>query len=130
MLFVPIGRDNKGLMTPLRILIAEDDALIAMYLAQILVGMGHEICATTPDRAETISAAALHAPDLMIVDDGLRDGSGVLAVAEILKSGFVPHIFATGDCYRVLKADPQAIVLQKPFSAEALIRAIERASVV
>jgi len=114
-------------MTPLRIIIAEDDAIIAMYLAEILVGMGHEICATTHNQTETVLAAALHAPDLMIVDDGLREGSGVLAVAEILKAGFVPHIFATGDCYRVLKADPQAIVLQKPFVAHELTRAIERA---
>jgi CheY-like chemotaxis protein len=119
----PVRTDRPGrkeTMTPLRILIAEDDAVIAMYLSQILVAMGHEICASTREQAETVMAAALHAPDLMIVDEGLRDGSGVLAMAEILKTGFVRHIFATGDCYRVLKAEPQAVVLQKPFSTEAL----------
>jgi DNA-binding response OmpR family regulator len=114
-------------MVPLRILIAEDDKVIAMYLAQILLGMGHEICALTRDQAETVAAAALHAPDLMIVDEELSEGSGILAVTEILKAGFVRHIFATGDFYRVLKAEPQAIVLQKPFNIKALTRAIERA---
>jgi CheY-like chemotaxis protein len=113
-------------MIPLRILIAEDDKVIAMYLEQILLGMGHEICALTRDQAETVAAAALHAPDLMIVDEELSEGSGILAVTEILKAGFVRHIFATGDFYRVLKAEPQAIVLQKPFNIKDLTRAIER----
>ena len=114
-------------MKPIRILIAEDDMLIAMFLTDLLTMMGHVICATTCDQDETVAAAAEHAPDLLIVDDGLREGSGISAVDEILKTGFVPHIFATGDCYRVLKHRPTAIVLQKPFSTDAIIRAIERA---
>ncbi len=114
-------------MTAVRILIAEDDAMIAMFLEDLLVAMGHEVCAITYDQSETIAAAAQHGPDLMIVDDGLREGSGVLAVAEILKSGFVPHIFATGNFYRVLNHNPDAIVLQKPYNAQALVGAIDRA---
>ena len=114
-------------MKPVRILIAEDDVLIAMFLEELLDAMGHEVCAVVGDQAEVVAAAAQHAPDVMIVDEGLREGSGIAAVSEILKTGFVPHIFATGDCYRVLIHDPEAIVLQKPYTAQALIRAIERA---
>ena len=114
-------------MKSVRILIAEDDGIIAFCLEELLGGMGYQICAIASDETETIAAAALHAPSLMIVDEGLRDGSGIAAVTEILKTGFVPHIFATGDCYRVLAQDPDAIVLQKPYTAQALSRAIERA---
>ena len=114
-------------MRPVRILIAEDDCLIAMFLEELLEAMGHEVCAVVCDQAAVIGAAAMHAPDLMIVDDGLRDGSGILAVVEILKSGFIPHIFATGNSHRVLGHNPDAIVLQKPYTAQALSRAIERA---
>lgn len=114
-------------MKAVRILIAEDDAMIAMFMADLLVAMGYEVCAITCDESETVAGVAHHAPDLMIVDEGLLDGSGTSAVDEILKTGFVPHIFATGDCNRVLKHDPNAIVLQKPFNAHALLRAIKRA---
>ncbi|MEO9131258.1 MAG: response regulator [Sphingomonas sp.] len=114
-------------MTVLRILVAEDDAMIAMFLSDLLEVLGHKICALTDTEAGTVAAALLHRPDLMIIDEGLRDGSGIAAVQNIETTLPVPHIFATGDCYRVLSAEPHAIVLQKPFNAPALIGAIERA---
>jgi DNA-binding response OmpR family regulator len=114
-------------MTPLRILIAEDDAMIAILLSDVLAAMGHEVCAVTETESDTIAAALLYKPDLMIVDEGLRDGSGIAAVAEIGLTKLMPHIFATSDCYRVLKAQPKSIVLQKPFDVQTLVRAIERA---
>ena len=114
-------------MTAIRTLIAEDDFMIAMFLEELLVAMGHEVCAVVADQAATVAAAKEHSPDLMIVDEGLRQGSGIDAVAEILQTRFVPHIFATGDCFRVLAHNPDAIVLQKPYTANALTRAIEQA---
>ena len=114
-------------MNPVRILIAEDDALIAMSLEELLEAMGHEVCAVVCDQAEVVAAAAEHRPDLMIVDDGLREGNGIAAVIEILKIKFIPHIFSTGNDRRVLSYNPDAIVLQKPYSVQALNRAIERA---
>ena len=114
-------------MVAIRILIAEDDFLIAMFLEELLVAMGHQVCAVVADQAATVAAAMEHVPDLMIVDEGLREGSGIEAVAEILETRFVPHIFATGNCSRVLAQCPDAIVLQKPYTANALTRAIEQA---
>lgn len=75
-------------MTPLRILIAEDDAMIALLLSDLLAAMGHAICAVTDTHIGTVAAASLHKPDLMIVDEGLRDGSGSAAVAEVSLTGF------------------------------------------
>ena len=114
-------------MKPVRILIAVDDVLIAMFLEELLDAMGHEVCAAVSNQAQVVAAAAQQSPDLMIVDERLREGSGFAAVVEVLKTGFVPHIYATGDWYRVLAHNPEAIVLQKPYTAQALSRAIERA---
>jgi DNA-binding response OmpR family regulator len=114
-------------MEALRILVAEDDAMIAMFLSDLLEVIGHEVCVLADTEATTVAGALLHRPDLMIVDEGLRDGSGIAAVQAIEMTFRVPYIFATGDCYRVLRAEPGAIILQKPFNAPALIRAIERA---
>lgn len=114
-------------MPALRILIFEDDAMIAMFLSDLLEALGHRVCATTETEAETVAAALLHMPDLMIIDASLRGGSGIAAAEEIAITLSVPLIFATGDCYRVLRTEPNAIVLQKPFNAPTLLRAIERA---
>ena len=114
-------------MKPVRILIAEDDAMIAMFLEELLEAMGYEVCAVVSDQSEVIAAAAQHAPNLMIVDEGLREGSGTAAVVEILKTGFIPHIFSTGNERQVLRHNPDAIVLQKPYTGQALDQAIERA---
>jgi DNA-binding NtrC family response regulator len=124
----PSPSDHDIRMTALRILIAEDDAIIAMSLSDLLEVLGHTICAVTDTEAATVAAALLHNPDLMIVDEGLRNGSGIIAVQDIEMTLPMPHIFATGDIYRVLKAEPNAIVLQKPYQITALLRAIERAT--
>ena len=53
----------------LRVLIVEDEAMIAMMLAEVLRELGHEVCATEATEAGAVAAAARHKPDLMIVDD-------------------------------------------------------------
>jgi DNA-binding response OmpR family regulator len=115
-------------MDRLRILIAEDDPLIAMFLGDVLADMGHEVCATECTQDETVAAAARCSPDLMIVDARLGDGSGVLAVDEILKSGFIPHVFTSGDRDVLRELESRAIVIEKPFHEPQLARAVRIAT--
>jgi CheY-like chemotaxis protein len=115
------------LMKPLRVLVIEDDALIAMLLAEVLKGMGHEVCATAATEAEAVIAAKRHRPDLMIVDAGLGHGSGVAAVNEILRAGPIPYLFVSGDAGRVQARKPGAVVVRKPFREAELVRAIDLA---
>ena len=49
-------------MKALRVLVIEDDALIAMLLAELLAGMGHDVCATAATEAEAVIAAARSKP--------------------------------------------------------------------
>jgi two-component system, response regulator PdtaR len=84
----------------LRVLIVEDEAMIAMLLAEVLTGLGHEVCATEATEAGAVAAAARHQPELMIVDDELRRGNGIAAVEQITRSGFIPHVFVTGKSLR------------------------------
>ena len=114
-------------MNMLRVLVVEDDAMIAMLLAETLADLGHAVCAIAATEADAVAAAALEQPGLMIVDAGLSEGDGVSAVATILLAGFVPHVFVTGDPLRVRALCPGAIVLQKPFFEPELVHAIERA---
>lgn len=112
-------------MKALRVLVVEDDAVIGMLLAEMLVGLGHDVCAIEATEADAVTAAAHHRPDLMIVDAQLGEGSGVSAVEEILRTGPVPHVFISGA--RVQAPRPGAVVLQKPFLEGDLLRAMQRA---
>jgi len=114
-------------MKALRVLIAEDDALIAMLLADLLAGMGHEVCATAATQADAVTAAIQNRPDLMIVDAGLGRGSGVAAIEEILRAGPVAHVFVSGDPGRIQALKPDAVVVRKPFRQAELVRAIATA---
>jgi two-component system, response regulator PdtaR len=42
-------------MKALRILVVEDDALIAMLLAELLAGLGHNVCATAATEAHAVT---------------------------------------------------------------------------
>ncbi len=114
-------------MKGLRILIAEDDALIGLLLAEVLEELGHDICAIEATEVDVVVAAIRCRPDLMIVDVRLGDGSGISAVDEIIRSGFVPHIFVTGDTMSVAVRGLGSVVIEKPFHEPELIAAIQRA---
>jgi CheY-like chemotaxis protein len=114
-------------MQALRVLIAEDDAMIGLLLAELVAGMGHEVCATATTEAGAVTAAARYRPDLMIVDGRLREGSGVSAVEEILRAGPLAHVFVTGDPGQIKTRRPAAVIVRKPFRAVELVRAIDLA---
>jgi two-component system, response regulator PdtaR len=114
-------------MKALRTLIVEDDAVIGGLLAETLEGLGHTVCAVEINVARAVAAASHWSPDLMIVDVGLGEASGISAVKEILRSRFVPHVFVTGSEVRCMPLGPETIVIQKPFGVSDLERAIQSA---
>ena len=111
----------------LRVLVVEDDRVIALLLAETVKNLGHSVCAIAATEAEAVALAQTHQPDLMIVDAGLRDGDGVAAVDTILKTRFVAHLFVTGDARKVRSLHPDAIILEKPFFESELVLAIKQA---
>jgi DNA-binding NtrC family response regulator len=114
-------------MKQLRILVVEDDALLGILLGEILVEMGHRVCAVTGTVAGAVSGAAQHKPELLIVDAWLRDGSGLSAVKKICETGYVPHPFASGDISFIKTQRPDAVMIQKPYHVADLFIAIEQA---
>ena len=114
-------------MKALRILLIEDDAMIAMLLADMFATMGCDVCAIEATEAGAVAAAVRCRPDLMIVDARLGDESGVSAVEEILRTGFVPHVFISGDISTIRALKPGAVAILKPFDESDLVRAIQRA---
>lgn len=108
-----------------RVLILEDEGIIAILLARVLANMGHNVAAIVGSVADALVAADRSRPDLMIVDARLRDGSGISAVREIIRTGFVPHIFVSGDSCRAHAVWPGSVALEKPYRDTELAQAIQ-----
>jgi CheY-like chemotaxis protein len=115
------------MQTMLRVLVVEDDAIIASLLAETVEGLGHSVCAIATTQDEAVAQALTCQPDLMIVDASLTEGSGVAAVDTILQMRFVPYLFVTGNGRQVRALHPEAVILEKPFFLPELVRAIEKA---
>lgn len=119
--------ENKTPILAQRVLVIEDDGIIGMLYEDLLAEMGHGMCAIAMTGSQAVAAATKHKPDLIIADASLRDGNGVDAVKEILRSRFVPHLFVSGDPSGVRNLMPGAIIVQKPFLDSDLSRAIQKA---
>jgi CheY-like chemotaxis protein len=113
-----------------RVLIIEDDPLIAMDIAQIVREMGHTVCGTAARKDEAIAVALKTTPGLVLADIQLKDGdTGVETVQELLKSIDVPVVFVTGYPEKLLtgeRTEPTFLVT-KPFNPETLKAAIGQA---
>ena len=112
---------------PLRMVIVEDDALIGMYLEDLLSVMGHDVCAIARTEADAVAAAMRCQPQLMIVDNALDKGSGVAAMRQILAHSFVPHFYVTGNAFAISRIVEDAIIISKPFNLQDLRAAIRQA---
>lgn len=114
-------------MNALRTLVVEDDAIIGGLLAETLEGLGHTVCAVESNVANAAAAASHWRPDLMIVDVGQGEATGIAAVKEILQSRLVPHVLITGEAVRGMPLGPDTVFIQKPFRVSDLEQAIQRA---
>lgn len=114
-----------------RVMVIEDEAIIAMDLADIVAGIGHRVTGIARTRAEAVTLAAKQRPDLILSDIQLADASsGIDAVNDILKQiGPVPVIFITAFPKLLLtgeKPEP-AFLITKPFSEEQVRSAVSQA---
>ena len=107
-----------------RILIVEDEPLIAFDTEHALVESGYEIVATVDSVAAAMETVAEHSIDLALVDLGLTDGGNGVEVAAAARREGVHVLFVTGRCPR--GAESLGIgCLEKPFSQKDLRAAIE-----
>lgn len=102
-------------MCKLRILVVEDESMIAMMIEDIVNDLGHEVGAVVSRLQDALATARSGQFDLAIIDVNL-DGQPSYPIADILAERGVPFIFATG--YGAKGLDPKyanAPVLTKPF---------------
>ncbi len=109
-----------------KILIVEDDAVIALNIKSILEEKGYEICAIATSADEAIDAAVQQIPDLILIDILLRGGKDGIDAAEEIKGKIdSPVIYVTAfsdekTLDRLKKTGPYGYIT-KPISSTELL---------
>jgi CheY-like chemotaxis protein/DNA-directed RNA polymerase specialized sigma24 family protein len=113
-----------------RVLIIEDEPIIAMDIEAITRDLGHDVVGIAVTRDEAVAMARSTGPGLVLADIQLADdSSGVDAVADILAEMTVPVIFITAFPERLLtgqRPEP-TFLITKPFQEATLKAAIAQA---
>jgi CheY-like chemotaxis protein len=111
-----------------RVLLVEDEAMIALLLEDMLSDLGCEVVGPAYAFESAMELAASDTPiDVAILDVNLA-GRPVFEVADTLKARGVPIVFSSGYGASGLRAaDRNAPVLPKPFKLQDLAAALRRA---
>ena len=114
-----------------RVVIAEDETLIRMDLAEMLGEEGYDVVGQAGDGARAIELAEQLRPDLVIVDVKMPVLDGIAAAERIAGQRIAPVVILTAFSQRELverARDAGAMAyLVKPFSKSDLVPAIEMA---
>lgn len=106
-----------------RVLIIEDEPIIALDLESLVTELGHTVVASATTRDQAVRAAIAHKPGLILADINLGEGgSGIDAVNDILASFEVPVIFITAYPEKLLTGErPEpTYLIAKPFLPETV----------
>ena len=116
--------------THARVLIIEDEPMIAMDIETIVRDLGHEVTGVAVTRDEAVALAREDRPGLVLADIQLADdSSGIDAVKDILAEFEVPVIFITAFPERLLTGErPEpTFLITKPFQRSTVKAAISQA---
>jgi Response regulator containing CheY-like receiver, AAA-type ATPase, and DNA-binding domains len=106
-----------------RVLIIEDEPIIAMDIQALVEGCGHTVVGIAASEDEAVAIAEAEKPGLVLADINLgAGGDGTAAVARILERHHTPVIFVTAYPERLLtgEAVEPAFVITKPFDPTTL----------
>ena len=111
---------------PERILIVEDEPLIAMMLEDFLDTLGKKLVGTADNIADALLLIAAGGIDAVILDVNLRGGEKSWPIANALAEQGVPFVLATGGSHdSVAKEHRGRPTLPKPFTMGAVAKSLE-----
>jgi DNA-binding response OmpR family regulator len=111
----------------LKVMIAEDDLMMADMLEDVLVGNGYEVCGIARTVAKGVELAERHKPDLAVLDLRLAEGGLATEIVALLKRpDGLGILYATGNATQInlTKANGDAW-LGKPYLAADIIRGLK-----
>jgi CheY-like chemotaxis protein len=111
----------------LKVLIAEDDLMIADMAEEILVKAGYEVCGIARTVAKAVELARHHNPDLAVIDLRLAEGGfGTEIAAQLSDLPQLGILYASGNMlHAVLTTTDGHACLAKPYRSADLLRGLE-----
>lgn len=113
-----------------KVMIIEDEAIIAIDLEGIITDLGHAVTGVARTRDASVNLAGRTTPDLILSDIQLADNSsGIDAIDDIMKDLTVPVIFITAFPERLLSGEKHepAFLISKPYTEEQVRVAVSQA---
>jgi CheY-like chemotaxis protein/DNA-directed RNA polymerase specialized sigma24 family protein len=113
-----------------KVLIIEDEPVIALELKSIVESLGHNVVGTADREKEAVAIADRASPNLVLADIQLRgEDSGIEAVRRILEKHSVPVIFITAYPERLLtgKGVEPTFIISKPYDPSMVRAAVSQA---
>lgn len=117
------ARDGLRANAAARVLIIEDEPIIALDIQDLVEKCGHSVVGIAASETEAVQIARAERPSLVLADINLgAGGDGATAVARILRDVTAPVIFVTAFPERLLTGDAvePAFVITKPFDPTTL----------
>ena len=116
-------------MSHTKILVVEDERIVAEDIKMCLEDAGYEVCGIAKRGDEAIALAVEHQPDLALLDIVLRGEKDGIDVATAIKSHGIPFIFLTaysqqGVVERAKETEPMGYLI-KPFEQASLLSAVD-----
>jgi two-component system, response regulator PdtaR len=110
----------------MRILIVEDEPIIALNTQADLEAAGHAVIGIAMTSREAFALAESGRPDLVLMDVRLAEGNGVEAARAIYTHLGIFSLFATSYVEKPASAGNAALgCLQKPYDQRSLFRSIQ-----
>lgn len=111
-----------------RVLVVEDEVMIAMLVEDMLIDLGFEVVGPALDLEGALPLAEQADLDLAVLDVNLGNGRRSFQVADVLRERGVPFLFATGyGTAGLSEAYAGSLTLKKPFECRRLGDAIQEA---
>jgi DNA-binding response OmpR family regulator len=109
----------------LKVLVVEDDLMLADFAEGILVERGYEVCGIARTVSDAVTLAQRTSPDLVVLDLRLADGGlGTEVAAQLSASGRPGILYVTGNMSQVALTHGDAC-LAKPYRSADLLRGLE-----
>ena len=110
-----------------KVLIAEDDVMIADMMEDVLVDGGYEVCGIARTVSEAVRIGLQLKPDMAVIDLRLAEnGCGTEIAAQLGSIGRLGVLYASGNAGQIIltAADGDAVLI-KPYRAEDLLRSLQ-----
>lgn len=118
---------------PLRVLVVEEEALVSLFLTEVLQDLGHQIVGCAVSLRGALILAAATPADIALVDIGLAgEGDGIDVASQLRARHNLPALLMTGASQaalegRVARARPVGY-LMKPYTELDVERALANAA--